>query len=327
MINIPTIGTKIININPPVLAIVVPCYNESEVIAQTYAILSEFIARLVAEKKIDSDSFLVFVDDGSIDDTYLILNKLSQDDSGVKLIKFSRNFGHQNALLAGMFSFCKESDCMITIDADLQDDLSVISDMIERYQKGAQLVYGVRSKRQRDSFFKRFTAEFFYKLMHFMGVELIFNHADFRLASKEAIIELARFEEVNLFLRGIFPQLGFQSAVVEYERKERQAGQTKYPFLKMLSFAVDGITSFTIKPLRMVTFIGMIIFAISLILSLFTLVSYYNSKVIPGWASIALPIYFLGGIQLLSIGIVGEYIGKIYKEVKRRPRYIIEELK
>ena len=310
----------------PVIAIVAPCYNEELIVHQSYEILSEYLAKLISLKKVDSDSFLVFVDDGSTDKTYQILQQINIDDSGTKVIKFSRNYGHQNAILAGMFTFYKEVDCVITLDVDLQDDIQVIENMLLDFSKGHQIVYGVRSKRDKDSIFKKKTAELFYNLMHFMGVELVFNHSDYRLASKEVIDELTKYDEANLFLRGIFPLLGFRSSIVYYERKERTAGETKYPFLKMFSFALDGITSFSVRPLRMVTFIGLLIFLLSLVLSAYTVFSFFYLKVVPGWASIVLPIYFLGGVQLLSIGILGEYIGKIYKEVKRRPRFIVEKV-
>lgn len=324
-------GNKISNYDmirnqAPIIAIVAPCYNESLIVSSSYGKISEYLTQLIIHKTISSDSFMVFVDDGSSDNTYQILSQIQQKDNKVRVIKFSKNYGHQNAILAGMFTFYQEADCVITLDFDLQDDISIVEKMVQNFEKGHQIVYGVRSKRENDTYFKKITAEFFYKLMRFMGIELIFNHADYRLASKNVVAELTKFDETNLFLRGIFPLMGFKNSIVYYERMERMGGESKFSLIKMLSFAWDGVTSFSIKPLRMVTFVGLLIFLISLALSGFAIFSYFYLKVVPGWASIALPIYLLGGIQLLSIGIVGEYIGKIYKEVKRRPRYIIENV-
>ncbi|MDX2188415.1 MAG: glycosyltransferase family 2 protein [Bacteroidota bacterium] len=311
---------------PITLGIILPCYNEEEIISSSFSNISQYMASLISQNKISNDSFLVFVDDGSKDKTIDILQEIKKSNSHVKIIKLSRNFGHQYAILAGLSTFYTKADCLITIDADLQDDISVIGQMVEKYHKGNELVYGVRLKRDTDSFFKKTTAIVFYKLMHWMGVDIVFNHADYRLASKKALEELLKYDETNLFLRGIFPTLGFKTDTVYYNRMERTAGVSKYPFMKMLSFAFDGITSFSVRPLRLVTFAGVVIFIGTILLTIYAILGYFFYNAVHGWTSIVLPIYFLGGVQLLGIGILGEYIGKIYKEVKRRPRFIIEKL-
>ncbi|MGC9342491.1 MAG: glycosyltransferase family 2 protein [Bacteroidales bacterium] len=309
----------------PTVGIVVPCYNEEEVIEDSNTKLLTLLEELKKEKLADSKSFIGYIDDGSKDTTWKILRDLSKKNPSIKAIKLSRNYGHQFALLSGLASYNGFADCLISIDADLQDDIKVIKDMIREFQEGVDIVYGVRKSRKKDTFFKRFTAVSFYKLMRFFGVDVVFNHADFRLSSKRVNTYLNDFEEVNLFLRGIFPLIGFKSSNVYYDRMERLAGETKYPLKKMLAFALEGISSFSVKPLRMVTFIGFIIFIVSIGMAFYSLYSYFYLGTVPGWTSITLPIYFISGIQLLSIGVIGEYLGKVYREVKARPRYIIEE--
>ena len=305
------------------LAIIVPCYNEEEILPKTVKTLLKTLQTLKDSNLISNNSEIVFVDDGSRDKTWDLIEKFAHIYQDVKGIKLSRNYGHQNALLAGLFN--TDANCYITIDADLQDDVSVIKDMVEKYKKGCDIVYGVRKERKTDSFFKKFTAEMFYKFMKIMGVDLIYNHADYRLLSRRAMESLKQFNEVNIFLRGIVPLIGYKSDTVYYDRLERTAGESKYPLKKMLSFAWEGITSFSIVPLRFISFIGMVVFLLSFIMSGWVLWQKFNGHVIPGWASTVLPIYFIGGIQLLALGIIGEYIGKIYKETKRRPKYFIDK--
>jgi polyisoprenyl-phosphate glycosyltransferase len=310
----------------PTIGIVLPCYNEEEILLQTDKKIGALVEHLINKKLIAAGSSIIYIDDGSKDKTWeLIQNSVNACNNRVG-IKFSRNFGHQSALLGGITSIYQQVDCIITIDADLQDDIGVIEDMIVKYRQGFEVVYGVRKKRDSDSAFKRRTAEGFYLLMRRMGVNIIYNHADFRLASSRVCENLLRFGEVNLFLRGIFPLIGFNSTTVYYDRLERNAGQTKYPLIKMLGFALEGITSFSVKPLRIVSLIGIFIFFGSVLLSLYSLYSYFFRGTVPGWTSVILPIYFLGGVQILCIGIIGEYLGKIYKEVKSRPRFIIETM-
>ena len=283
---------------------------------------------LIKENKISKDSKVMFVNDGSKDKTWELIEEYHNEDPLFVGVKLSRNKGHQNALLAGLMTAKKYADITISMDADLQDDINVIDKMIEENNKGSEIVYGVRSSRKKDSWFKRFTAESFYKLMRVMGVEVVFNHADCRLMSKRALDELERFDEVNLFLRGIVPLIGFQTSVATYERKERAAGESKYPLKKMVSFAWDGITSFSVKPLKMITTLGFIMLFISIIMIIYTIVVKILGNTVDGWAFIMLSIWFIGGVQLVSVGLIGEYVGKIYSETKHRPRYIIErELK
>ncbi len=310
--------------NTPTLAIVVPCYNESAVINQTDSALGRVMESLLKKGKIDEESFILYVDDGSKDNTWEKIELLVRTEQNRQGLKLSRNFGHQSALMAGLNQIRNSVDCCITIDADLQDDEWVIEKMVEKYTNGYEIVYGVREKRDSDTFIKKYTAIFFYKLMKGMGVELILNHADYRLAGRKALDNLFLFKEVNLFLRGVFPLLGFPGTSVFYDRKKRMAGESKYPFGKMLGLALDGITSFSVKPLKMVTFFGFIVFFISIILAFYALYSYLYLGTVPGWTSITLPIYFISGIQILCIGILGEYLGKIYKEVKSRPLFIVE---
>jgi glycosyltransferase involved in cell wall biosynthesis len=306
------------------LAIVLPCYNEEEVLEDTAATLTKLFDELIAKKKIDPESRICFVDDGSKDATWQVIEKLHESNPHICGIKLSRNFGHQNALLAGLFSV--DADAVVTIDADLQDDVNVIEKMIDKYREGYHVVYGVKKDRKADSLFKRASAEWFYRFMEFMGVRIVYNHADFRLLSREVVVYLREFKEVNLFLRGIVPLIGFPSTTVEYDLSERKKGRSKFTVRKMIGFALNGVTSFSIFPLRLITFTGFLIFLGTFVLSMWVLyVKYLTDDAVPGWASTVLPIYFIGGIQVLSIGIIGEYIGKIYMETKQRPRFIVEK--
>lgn len=311
----------------PTLAIVVPCLNEEKMLPTTIKVLGGLLEELKNSSLVSSRSFLCFVDDGSSDGTWKMIQSYALDSDTIKGIKLSKNFGHQPALLAGMTECRRHSDCLITIDADLQDDPTVIRQMVVKYMEGFEIVYGVRKKRVTDSWFKRTSAEGFYRLMALMGVNIIFNHADFRLVSARAMDELEKFQEVNLFLRGIFPVLGFNHCEVYYDRLERNFGETKYSLTKMFSFAFEGIYSFSVKPLQLITRLGFIIFFLSMGLMVYAVWGYLAGGAVPGWFSTVLPFYFLGGVQILCIGILGEYIGKIYKEVKRRPRYIVEEFR
>jgi glycosyltransferase involved in cell wall biosynthesis len=306
------------------LDIVVPCYNEEEVLPVTAQRLGALLERLQRSGKCSADSRIYFVDDGSRDRTWSIIESLATADGRVHGIKLSRNRGHQSALVAGLLS--ARGDLVVSIDADLQDDESVIEQMVDRCAEGFAIVYGVRDDRSADTAFKRFTAEGYYRLMSWMGVDLIFNHADFRLMTRSAIDALREFEEVNLFLRGIIPQLGFRTSTVAYRRAERFAGESKYPLSKMLALAIQGVTSFSTFPLRVITVLGLAISVLSLGLGGWALaIKLFSNAALPGWASTVVPMYFLGGVQLLSLGIIGEYIAKIYMETKRRPRYIIEK--
>lgn len=308
----------------PILTIVVPCYNEEEILSYTISQLKGLLTEMVNENLISAHSKILFVDDGSQDRTWKLIFKETLNNGPIKGLKLSRNVGHQNALLAGMFTSKDESDCIVTIDADLQDDIFAMKEFVRKYREGYEIVYGVREKRDSDTFFKRTTAESFYKIIKSLGVELVYNHADFRLMSKRAVKELERFEEINLFLRGIVPLIGFKSTNVYYERKERIAGETKYPLKKMLSFAFDGITSFSMKPIRFVLFVGFASFFISLIFALYFLILKFFGNTELGWTSLITSIWLIGGLQLIAVGLVGEYVGKIYGEVKRRPKYTID---
>ncbi len=309
-----------------VLAIVVPCYNEEEVLPETVKRLLAIMKKLINANKISNESFILFVDDGSKDMTWNIIENLAKQNSQIKGLKLSRNFGHQNALLAGMEYVFDKCDCLITIDADLQQDENAIEEFIQKYMDGSEIVLGVRNDRKSDSVFKKLTALIFYELMLKMGVNITKNHADYRLIGKRAIKALLEFKEVNLFLRGLVPLIGFKTDYVFFDVKERIAGSSKYTFRKMLAFALDGISSFSVVPLRLITFIGFLIFVGSLIMGVIVLyTALFTNKAVQGWASTVLPIYFISGIQLLSLGIIGEYIGKIYIETKRRPRYFIEK--
>jgi polyisoprenyl-phosphate glycosyltransferase len=310
--------------NEPILTIVVPCFNEEEVLPNTISEMDTFLTVLISEKMVSDKSKILFVDDGSKDETWSMIYKESLNNQQIKGLKLSRNVGHQNALLAGLFTAKKASDCVVSIDADLQDDIYVIRDFIEKFNEGYDIVYGVRQGRQTDTFFKRSTAELFYKIMGMMGVKIIFNHADYRLMSKRALEELERFGEANMFLRGIVPLIGFASTNVYYDRKERLAGETKYPLKKMLSFAFDGITSFSITPIRFVLLIGFLSFFVSLAFGAYFISLKFFGETETGWTSLITSIWLIGGLQLIAIGLIGEYIGKIYKESKRRPKYIID---
>jgi polyisoprenyl-phosphate glycosyltransferase len=311
---------------PPVpkLAIVAPCYNEEAALKDSLEKLQIKINVLVSNGMIADASYLLVVDDGSRDASYNILQ--SAVGRHIKALKLAGNVGHQRALLAGMHWVTDKCDVMISMDIDLQDDLETIDRMLDEYNKGNEIVYGVRNNRDADSWFKKNSAMLFYRLMQTMGVGLIYNHADFRLLGNKVLREFGKYREVNLFLRGIFPMMGFPNARVFYQRHERTAGESKYPFRKMLHLAMDGITSFSNRPLKWISMIGLIIFIISLILSGWVLWVVVTGRSVPGWASITLPIYFIGGIQLLSLGIIGEYISKIYLESKRRPQYHIEKV-
>lgn len=308
----------------PSIGIILPCFNEEEILLKTNNKIGELFEQLINESIITNESIIAFVDDGSSDKTWEIIQEIIQNSNNRIGIKLSRNFGHQSALLGGIANIHKQVDAVITIDADLQDDISVIKTMIKQYTQGFDIVYGVRKKRLKDSYFKRKSAKIFYNLMKILGAEIIEDHADFRLASQRVCENLFMFGEVNLFLRGIFPLIGFNNTLVYYDRLERTDGETKYPLHKMLAFALEGITSFSVKPLRIVSLIGISIFIVSCFLALYSIFSYMYLGTVPGWTSITLPVYFLGGIQILCIGIIGEYLGKIYKEVKSRPRFIIE---
>lgn len=310
-------------INLPKLAIIVPCFNEEAVLPETQVRLLQVLDRLTASRKIDSDSHLVFVDDGSRDSTWSLIEDAARCESRVQGLKLSRNRGHQNAVLAGLMT--SMGDILITADADLQDDLEAIDQMVSAHLDGADIVYGVRKARATDTWFKRVTAESYYRLLAKFGVEIVFNHADYRLMSRRSVEALREYREVNLFLRGIIPQLGYKTAVVYYDRNERFAGESKYPLSKMLALAWQGITSFSTTPLRMITGLGFLISGGSIAFSVWALgVRLFSDQAIPGWASTVVPIYLIGGIQLLSLGVIGEYLGKIYTETKGRPRYFVE---
>jgi polyisoprenyl-phosphate glycosyltransferase len=308
----------------PVLTIVVPCYNEEEVLPETIAQLQQLLKGLINDTLVSKQSKILLVDDGSKDRTWEIIYKEGLRNDHVRGLKLSCNFGHQNALLAGLFTAKEHSDCIVSIDADLQDDIKVIREFIIKFNDGVEIVYGVRKGRDSDTLFKRSTAQGFYKIMKKMGVDLVYNHADFRLMSKRAVHELERFNEVNLFLRGIVPLLGFRSDVVYYDRLERQAGETKYPLKKMFAFAFDGITSFSVSPIRFVLMIGFISFFMSLLFGGYFLMLKFFGNTETGWTSLITSIWLIGGLQLIAIGLIGEYVGKIYKEAKHRPKYIID---
>lgn len=307
------------------IGIVVPCYNEEEVLPETARRLLGVLDQLAAEGLADRASRIYFIDDGSKDRTWSLIEALGKSDARICGIKLSRNRGHQNALLAGLFT--AEGDALVSIDADLQDDVEVIADMVRRHRAGSDIVYGVRDDRSRDSFFKRFTAESYYRLLSLSGVQVVFNHADFRLMSRRAIEALREYREVNLFLRGITPHLGFKTATVGYTRAKRFAGTTKYPLSKMLAFAADGVTSFSAMPLRLIMGLGLVVCGVSLVLAFWAMaIHLFTDQTVPGWTSTVVPMYFLGGVQLLCIGVIGEYLAKIYMEVKGRPRFIVERI-
>ena len=307
------------------LYLAIPCYNEEEVLRDSAAKLLNKYDDMMAEGKITSDSRIVFIDDGSKDKTWSIIKELHNENPVFQGIKLSRNRGHQNALLCGLMTLKDKADAVISIDADLQDDINTFDEMVQKYEEGCDVVYGVRSKRETDTFFKRFTAEAFYKILNKMGAKVIFNHADFRLMSKRALEAFSLYKETNIFLRGMVPLIGYKSDVVTYERTERLAGESKYPLKKMLALAWEGITSLSIQPIRMITWLGGIVFGISIIMIIYSLISFFIGAAVSGWASILCSIWAIGGLQLLAIGLIGEYIGKIYLETKQRPRFIVEE--
>lgn len=311
--------------NKPVLTIVVPCFNEEEVLGETSSQLSNLLKKIINDNLVSSESNILFVDDGSKDRTWELIEAECDNSPLVKGLKLAKNVGHQNALIAGLETAAKQSDCVISIDADLQDDINVIPTFVEKYWEGYDIVYGVRDSRETDTFFKRNTALGFYKYMDKIGIKLVPNHADFRLMSKRALEELFKYRESNLFLRGLVPLVGFKSTKVYYDRKERFAGESKYPLKKMLAFAFEGITSFSIAPIRLVTVIGFLSLLISLVAGLYALIEEILGHTTSGWTSLIISIWFVGGLQLMGIGIIGEYIGKIYQEVKRRPRFAIEK--
>ena len=308
------------------LALVVPCYNEEAVLEISAKELKSVLSDLIQKQKISSDSFILFVNDGSKDRTWELIEKEHRESEMVFGLKLAGNVGHQFALTAGLLTAKDICDIAVSIDADLQDDTSVIEEMVDKYHAGSDIVYGVRNDRKSDSWFKRTTAQGFYKIMALMGVKTVYNHADFRLMSKRALEHFSKFEENNLYLRGMVPLIGYQTDCVYYERKERVAGESKYPFSKMLALAWNGITSFSVKPISLVTGLGFLIMFLSVLAAIYAFVSYFCGTVEPGWTSLLLSVWFLGGLQLCAIGLIGQYIGKIYIEVKHRPRYNIETL-
>ena len=305
--------------------LVLPCYNEEAVLHETSSRLKVKMNQLISENKISKDSRVTFVDDGSKDNTWSIIEELKESDELFAGVKLSRNRGHQNALLAGLMTVKDYCDAAISLDADLQDDINVIDKFIDRFIDGCDVVYGVRSDRKTDTVFKRTTAQGFYKVMKLLGVDIVYNHADYRLMSKRALDALEEFEEVNLFLRGIVPLIGYKSDVVLYERNERFAGESKYPLKKLLSFAFEGITSFSVKPIKLILDIGIIMFTTSLLFLIYFIALWCLGKTVEGWATIVVSIWMLGGVQLLCLGVIGEYIGKIYIETKKRPKFIIDK--
>ena len=305
--------------------LVVPCYNEQEVLPYTAKLLEEKMNSLIDSGRISENSKVCFVSDGSVDNTWEIITELHERNKLFQGINLSRNRGHQNALLAGLLTVKDCADAMISLDADLQDDINAIDQMIDKFLEGYDIVYGVRSKRETDTWFKRTTAEGFYKVMEFMGAKVVFNHSDYRLMSKRAVAGLEQFKEVNLFLRGMVPMIGYKSDVVYYERKERFAGESKYPLKKMLAFAFEGITSLTIEPIRFITKLGILVFCVSVAFVVWSLYRHFIGETVTGWTSMMISLWAIGGLILFSIGVVGEYIGKIYLETKERPRFIVEE--
>lgn len=309
------------------LAIVVPCYNEEEVLKIASQALREVLEDLIHKEKISKDSFILFVNDGSKDRTWeLIEEEHAAYPAQVLGVKLAGNVGHQFALTAGLLTAKDMSDVTVSIDADLQDDVTVIEEMVDKFHSGCDIVYGVRKERKTDTFFKRTTAQGFYRLMGLMGVKTVYNHADFRLMSKRAVEQFSKYKETNLFLRGMVPLIGYQTDCVYYDRKERVAGESKYPFKKMLALAFNGISSFSVKPISLILSLGLFIIFVSILAAIYALISYFTGHVVAGWTSLILSIWFLGGLQLLAIGLVGQYIGKIYMEVKERPRYNIEKV-
>lgn len=309
-----------------ILYVVIPCYNEEEVLEETTKQLTKKMNELISEKLIDKKSKILFVNDGSKDKTWSIITKLYKENELVTGINLSRNRGHQNALLAGLMTAKEHANMVISMDADLQDDINVMEKMVKKYLDGSDIVYGVRNSRKKDSWFKKHTAQGFYKFMKLLGVDVVYNHADYRLMSKRALEELANYKEVNLFLRGIIPLIGFHTSTVYYERQERFAGKSKYPLKKMINFAIEGILSFSVKPLRIITIFGLLISFISFVFLLYVVIGHFITGNVQGWTTIVTLVCFFGGFQIFCIGIIGEYIGKIYSETKQRPRYTIEEV-
>lgn len=318
-----SLGPNILK-NKMKLNIVVPCYNEEEVLRETTKQLSALVDRMIAAKKIDSCD-IVYVDDGSRDATWSIIEELQSTNSYVHGIKLAHNVGHQNALWAGLEQRVDQCDAIVSIDADLQDDIEAIEQMVDAYNEGSEVVFGVRKERKTDTFFKRQTALGFYRLMQRMGVDIVYNHADFRLTNQRVTRELMKYPERNMFLRGMVKNLGYKTKEVYYDRKERFAGESKYPLRKMINFALDGITSFSVQPLRLITTFGFIVVLLSIVAAIYALAAYLTGRAVAGWTSMLVSVWFIGGAILLSMGVIGEYIGKIYKEVKRRPRYHIEK--
>ena len=310
--------------NIPVLYLVIPCYNEEAVLPETTKRLTEKMHTMIRAEQVDPESRILYVDDGSKDKTWAIISEYAEAIPYVDGVKLAHNRGHQNALLAGLMTAMPLCDCAISMDADLQDDINVIDRFVEKYMEGCDVVYGVRNKRETDTFFKRTTAEGFYKFMKILGVDVVFNHADYRLMSRRALEGLSEYKEVNLFLRGIVPLIGFKSDYVYYARAERFAGESKYPLKKMISFALDGITSFSVKPLKLISNLGILISVLSIFGLLYALISHLCGVTAAGWTAIVASIWLLGGLQMLCLGVVGGYIGKIYSEVKQRPRFLIE---
>ncbi len=309
-----------------ILWLVVPCYNEEEVLPETSGRLKTIMTAMMASGKISADSKIAFVNDGSKDSTWSIIKGFYESDSIYAGINLARNRGHQNALVAGLMTAKKYADAVISLDADLQDDVNVIEKMVDEYIAGNDIVYGVRSSREKDTFFKRVTAEGYYKVLKMLGVDIVFNHADYRLMSKRALEGMEQFGEVNLFLRGIVPQIGYPSAVVKYERNERFAGESKYPLKKMVTFAIEGITSFSVKPLRIGVSLGFVSLLVCIAMIIYCIVQKCLGNAIHGWASLGVSIWGVGAMQLFMLGIIGEYLGKVYMETKHRPRYIIESV-
>lgn len=309
-----------------ILYLVIPCYNEEEVLPVTTKKLTEKLDKMIKDKLVSKESRIMYVNDGSKDRTWELISQFNKTNKSVTGVNLSRNRGHQNALLAGLMTAKEYADIVVSMDADLQDDIDVVDKMVIEYNNGCDIVYGVRSARKTDTWFKKTTAEGFYKFMALLGVEIVYNHADYRLMSKRALNELENFKEVNLFLRGIIPLLGFKTAKVEYERKERFAGESKYPLKKMLNFALEGILSFSIKPIRIITSAGFIVSFLSFLFLIYVIIGHFVSDNVTGWTTIVALICFFGSFQVLCIGIIGEYIGKIYNETKQRPRYIIEDV-
>lgn len=305
---------------------VIPCYNEEEVLDETTRQLVPKLKNLMQQGKISDKSRILYVNDGSKDQTWAIISRLHTEYDIVSGVNLSRNRGHQNAVLAGLMYAKDYCDAAISMDADLQDDINAIDEMVDKFNAGTDVVYGVRNSRKKDTFFKRFTAQGFYKIMQWMGVDIVFNHADYRLMSKRVLMQLENYKEVNLFLRGMVPLIGYPSDNVYYERQERFAGESKYPLKKMLSFAFDGITSFSVKPIRFILSMGMIIFLVSIVILIYSIVQHFVGNTAWGWSSLMVSIWALGGLQLLSIGVIGEYIGKMYLETKGRPRFAIQDV-